>query len=237
MIEEDSNGVIGEERSEKLLKAQANSVRYKHLYGENEWRIHGRGVKNAIEFDALEEADKDVFKAIDAGIAEEEKRKSSYYVYLGVNLYKRMKEGAQNGLKGGKLCAYCDIMPSKFRKLKEKYVKLGDRLEALSERLVSQALINIAENVIKNKDVNDSKWILERLDRENFGKSTSTVNMEVNHKHTLDMNKIKEIRGELLAIRDSGTNLETEGYHDTSKVVEEQARKKERRDSGEIIDV
>lgn len=83
MLEEDVNGVVEGERSEKLLKAQANSVRYKHLYGENEWRIHGRGVKNAIEFDAMEEADKDVFKAIDPGIAEEEKRKSSYYVYWG----------------------------------------------------------------------------------------------------------------------------------------------------------
>lgn len=237
MLEDDSNVVVEGESSEKLLKAQANSVRYKHLYGENEWRIHGRGVKNAIEFDAMEEADKDVFKAIDAGIAEEEKRKSSYYVYLGVNLYKRMKEGAQNGLKGGKLCAYCDIMPSKFRKLKEKYVKLGDRLEALSERLVSQALLNIAENVIKNKDVNDSKWILERLDRENFGKSTSTVNMEVNHKHTIDMNKIKEIRGELMAIRDGSTDLETEGYHDTSAVVDEQEKVREKRDNGEVIDV
>lgn len=91
--------------------------------------------------------------------------------------------------------------------------------------------------MIKNKDVNDSKWILERLDRENFGKSTSTVNMEVNHKHTIDMNKIKEIRGELMAIRDGSTDLETEGYHDTSAVVDEQEKVREKRDNGEVIDV
>ena len=59
----------------------------------------------------------------------------------------------------------------------------------------------------------------------------------MNHKHTIDMNKIKEIRGELMAIRDSSTDLEAEGYHDTSAVVDEQTKIKEKRDSGEVIDV
>ena len=226
-----------ERECERQRKAIDGSIRFRHIYGEGEWKMRRRGAKNEAEYDCLEEEDKEVFMEIDRGIAEEESRNRSYYVYLSVSLYNRLKEGAQKGLSGKKLCAYCDIMPSKLRKLREKYVKLGERLEALSDKLVTQALVNIAENVMKNGDLKDSKWILERLDREHFGKGTSSVSMEVNHRHTMDIEKIKEIRGELLAIRDSGTNLETEGYHDTSKVVEEQARKKERRDRGEIIDV
>ena len=56
----------------------------------------------------------------------------------------------------------------------------------------------MAKDVIENKNVENSKWVLERLDRENYGKKSDvSVSGEVVHKHKIDMEQLKELRSDM----------------------------------------
>ena len=72
---------------------------------------------------------------------------------------------------------------------------LRDRIDTWREELVGIAAMNVAKDVIEYGNVENSKWVLERLDRENFGKKSDvTVSGEVTHKHAIDVEQVKELR-------------------------------------------
>lgn len=208
-----------------------------NIFGEREWEYRCNGVKDGIAMDNLSERDEEVFRTINEEVAEREREKGEYEVYMGIDEYRRLKFGSERGLSGRVLCAYAEISMGRYRLLKEKYVKLGERLEEMREKLVGCALLNLSKSVIEEGDVKNSKWVLERLDRDRFGKNGSSVSGSVEVRHTLDLEKIKEIRGELLRSRDASIDLSAEGYHDMSAKLEDMERKREEQDKKGVIDV
>ena len=63
---------------------------------------------------------------------------------------------------------------------------------------MAAAAENLARDVMENKNVENSKWVLERLDRDNYGrKSEVNVGGEVVHKHKVEMEQLKELRSDM----------------------------------------
>ena len=147
------------------------------------------------DFKSLEEEDREVFKEISEDIQEIERATKGYYVYLTVPLFLKIQYGAKLRMGDKAICAYAGIFRSKFDKLCKKYVLLRERINLWREELVARATENVAKSVIEGKDLDNSKWVLERLNREEYGKNV-VVNHSgtVDHKHSLNMEQLKELR-------------------------------------------
>lgn len=150
------------------------------------------------EFAELPEETKEVFETIDPEIVEIEKASNKCYCFLTLNMYNKMELGAKMRMKDGALCAYLGIYGGKFKKLLKKYPLLRDRIDTWRECIVASAAENLAKDVMEKKNVENSKWVLERLDRENYGrKSDVNVSGEVLHSHKVDIEQLKELREDM----------------------------------------
>lgn len=150
------------------------------------------------EFAELPEETKEVFETIDPEVVEIEKASNKCYCFLTLNLYNKMELGAKMRMKDTALCAYLEIYGGKFKKLLKKYPLLRDRIDTWRECIVASAAENLAKDVMENKNVENSKWVLERLDRENYGrKSDVNVSGEVVHSHKVDIEQLKELRDDM----------------------------------------
>lgn len=147
------------------------------------------------EFKNLEEEDKEVFKEISEDIQEIERATSVYYVYLTIPLFLKIQYGAKLRMGDKAICAYAGILRSKYDKLCKKYVLLRDRINLWREELVARATENVAKSVIEGKDIDNSKWVLERLNKEEYGKNVVVSHSGVvDHKHSLNMEQLRELR-------------------------------------------
>lgn len=150
------------------------------------------------DFAELPEETREVFETIDPEVVEIEEAANKCYVYLTLNMYNKLELGAKMRMKDTALCAYLGIFHSKWKKLLRKYPLLRERIDTWRECIVASAAENLAKDVIQNKNVENSKWVLERLDRENYGrKSDVSVSGEVVHKHKVDMEQLKELRSDM----------------------------------------
>lgn len=150
------------------------------------------------EFSELPEETKEVFETIDPEIVEIEKASNKCYCFLTLNMYNKMELGAKMRMKDGALCAYLGIYSGKFKKLLKKYPLLRDRIDTWRECIVASAAENLAKDVMEKKNVENSKWVLERLDRENYGrKSDVNVSGEVLHSHKVGIEQLKELRDDM----------------------------------------
>ena len=150
------------------------------------------------EFAELPEETREVFETIDPEVVEMEEAANKCYVFLTLNMYNKLELGAKMRMKDTALCAYLGIFHSKWKKLLKKYPLLRDRIDTWRECIVASAAENLAKDVIENKNVENSKWVLERLDRENYGKKSDvSVSGEVVHKHKIDMEQLKELRSDM----------------------------------------
>lgn len=147
------------------------------------------------EFKNLEEEDKEVFKVISGDIEAIERANGAYYVYMNVPLFLKIQYGAKLRMGDRSICAYAGILFSKFQKLCKKYTLLRERINLWREELVARATENVAKSVIEGKDIDNSKWVLERLNKEEYGKNVVVSHSgTVDHKHTLNMEQLKELR-------------------------------------------
>ena len=147
------------------------------------------------DFKSLEEEDKEVFREISEDIVEIERSNSVYYVYLTVPLFLKIQYGAKLRMGDKAICAYAGILMGKFQKLCKKYTLLRERINLWREELVARATENVAKSVIEGKDIDNSKWVLERLNKEEYGKNVVVSHSgTVDHKHTLNMEQLKELR-------------------------------------------
>ena len=150
------------------------------------------------EFAELPEETREVFETIDPEVVEMEEAANKCYVFLTLNMYNKLELGAKMRMKDMALCAYLGIYHSKWKRLLKKYPLLRDRIDTWRECIVAAAAENLAKDVIENKNVENSKWVLERLDRENYGKKSDvSVSGEVVHKHKIDMEQLKELRSDM----------------------------------------
>jgi hypothetical protein len=150
------------------------------------------------DFAELPEDTREVFETIDPEVVEIEEATNKCYVYLTKDMYNRMELGAKMRMKDSALCAYLGIYHSKWKRLLKKYPLLRDRIDTWRECIVAAAAENLARDVMENKNVENSKWVLERLDRDNYGrKSEVNVGGEVVHKHKVDMEQLKELRSDM----------------------------------------
>lgn len=91
------------------------------------------------------------------------------------------------GLTDREACLIADITPSTLYDYCNKNPEFTERKELLKEKVKIQAKLNIAES-IENKDVDDSKWYLERKAKDEFSakqiidadvSSDITINIEL----------------------------------------------------------
>lgn len=71
------------------------------------------------------------------------------------------------GLSDREACLIVDIDPSTLYDYCAKCPKFSERKELLKENIKSQAKLNVAE-AIENKDIEISKWYLERKAKDEF---------------------------------------------------------------------
>jgi hypothetical protein len=71
------------------------------------------------------------------------------------------------GLSDREACLIADITPSTLYDYCNKNPEFTERKELLKEKVKIQAKLNIAE-AIENKDVDNSKWYLERKAKDEF---------------------------------------------------------------------
>lgn len=162
-------------------------------FGDYEWKKRDRD--DGKEWQEMDEEDKEVFKTIAPDVVEEEKATNQIYVYLTYQKYERIRHAAKMRMSDRAIRAYAGLYDTKFKRLLRKYPLLRDRIDTWREELVGIAAMNVAKDVIENGNVENSKWVLERLDRDNFGKKSDvTVSGEVTHKHAIDVEQVKELR-------------------------------------------
>lgn len=201
-MEKETKSVLGakesvlgafESRDEMLIKP-AKEKKRQECFGRKEY------LRRCCEkeFAELPEETKEVFETIDPEIVEIEKASNKCYCFLTLNIYNKMELGAKMRMKDGALCAYLGIYSGKFKKLLKKYPLLRDRIDTWRECIVASAAENLAKDVMEKKNVENSKWVLERLDRENYGKrSDVNVSGEVLHSHKVDIEQLKELRDDM----------------------------------------
>jgi hypothetical protein len=73
-----------------------------------------------------------------------------------------------NGLNDKESCCYAEISESVFYEYCKKNPKFQELKERLKQKPLVQAKINILE-AIKNKDIQTTKWYLEKKNRDEFG--------------------------------------------------------------------
>ena len=201
-MEKETESVLGakecvlkayESRDETAIKP-AKEKKRQECFGRKEY------LRRCCEkqFAELPDETKEVFETIDPEVVEIEKASNKCYWFLTLNLYNKMELGAKMRMKDTALCAYLGIYGGKFKKLLKKYPLLRDRIDTWRECIVASAAENLAKDVMENKNVENSKWVLERLDRENYGrKSDVNVSGEVVHSHKVDIEQLKELRDDM----------------------------------------
>lgn len=73
-----------------------------------------------------------------------------------------------NGLNDKEACCYANLPESTFYDFIKKNAGFSELKESLKQKPLVQAKINILE-AIKNKDIQTTKWYLEKKNREEFG--------------------------------------------------------------------
>lgn len=192
---------IGEGRGEEGIMVRENDERsvseekgMKLRFGRTEYLNR----RNWSVFEELEDEDKEVFAVIDQEIAEIEDTQKRTYVYLKVGTYRKIELGAKMGMSDSAIMSYIGVSYSKWKKLLKKYPLLRERIDMWKRYVVAKASENLAKSVVEKGNVEDSKWVLERLDREQYGrKSEVSVGGEVVHKHKVDVEQLKELRADM----------------------------------------
>lgn len=142
---------------------------------------------------------------VDGEVWEEEKRTLSTYVWLTRDTYNKMEYAYKRHFTHAQMRAWSGVNLEKYKKLVRKYPRLLEMEEQWKGFVCSKAKINIAEQV-ENGDVEVSKWVLEKLERSEYGKpgdnaksgNNVVLNLEV------DMKKVEEMRNLLLGKQDEG---------------------------------
>lgn len=160
-------------------------------FGEREYEHR---LKDRI-YRELPEGDIQVFKDIDPEIVLLEQSQNSYYVYLTLDLYRRLEYVFKRRMSLMAALAYCDITKSKWEKLCKKYVHLKERVDVWKGFMEAKASERVAQAIIDDGDLDTSKWALERLNKADFGKRVDiNVGGEVTHAIEMNIDKVREIR-------------------------------------------
>lgn len=151
-----------------------------------------------------------VLGLIDAEVVEEEKHiKGGTYVWLTRDIYNKMEYAFKRNLTHLQMRSWAGIGLEKYKKLIRKYPRLKEMEETWKGFVCSKAKMNIADKV-ESGDIDTSKWVLEKLERQEYGKAGDnsrsgggiTLNLEV------DMKKVDEMRR--LLMRNAGGIVDAE---------------------------
>jgi Icc-related predicted phosphoesterase len=131
------------------------------------------------EWEANADDDKEAYEAITSLVSEDieayERNNRELYVHLGEDLFARLHIGARMGLKVKELPAFCGIRMTKMERLLEKYPLLRGQLDVWAQDIIAKAKTNLWKSV-DDGDVDTSKWVLERLSKDEYAK-TQTVDV------------------------------------------------------------
>lgn len=72
------------------------------------------------------------------------------------------------GLTDREACLIADISPSTLYDYCNEHPEFAERKELLKEQIKTQAKLNVAEAIAEKKDIDMSKWYLERKARDEF---------------------------------------------------------------------
>lgn len=153
-----------------------------------------------------------VLGLIDAEVVEEEKHiKGGTYVWLTRDIYNKMEYAFKRNLTHLQMRSWAGIGLEKYKKLVRKYPRLKEMEEMWKGFVCSKAKMNIADKV-EEGDIDASKWVLEKLERQEYGKSGDnsrssggiTLNLEV------DMKKVEEMRKLLMRNMGGGVDADVE---------------------------
>lgn len=207
----------------ELLTAKDISEESKlSLYCADDNREYMQRCRSSKSFRELCEDDRDVFRRLDISIVDIEEKTKETYVFMTEELFLNIKKYAGMKISENGIRSKVKVYGGKWSKLKKKYLLLETRIKEWGDELLATAVEVIAENVINNRDVNDAKWLAERLDRKTYGKNISIdYSKNVNHSHTIDedtMDRIKELRSGFEKARNGGSMIEEKKYGDVIDV-------------------
>ena len=89
------------------------------------------------------------------------------------------------GLTDREACLIADINPSTLYDYCNEHPDFSERKELLKEKVKIQAKLNIAES-IENKDIDDSKWYLERKAKDEFS-AKQIIDADVSSEITINI--------------------------------------------------
>ena len=152
-----------------------------------------------------------VVSQLDGEVECEEKEKLETYVWLTKDTYNKMEYAYKRHFTHAQMRAWAGINLEKWKKLVRKYPRLLEMIEEWKGFVCSKAKMNIADK-IEEGDVDTSKWILEKLEREEYGKTGDNGNRNgggVMLNLEVDMKKVEEMRALLLGKREEAAAIDS----------------------------
>ena len=154
-----------------------------------------------------------ILEVVDEGIARKEEETKVTYAYLTRDLLAKIEIGCKMGYDAKQLALFCGIRIGKLEKLMEKYPLLRENMALWGGEVVGLAKKNIYDAVRKG-DLPTSQWVLERLAKGEYGRSSSVEITHTGSSKRVSMQEIIEARERIGITSGEEEDAQYEGIED-----------------------
>jgi len=92
---------------------------------------------------------------------------------------KLLEDAWSRGCTDLQACLHANISHNTLYRFLQENKEFSDRKKQLTENVKLHARMNIADNIIDKRDIETSKWYLERREKNDFSQRNENINVEI----------------------------------------------------------